>query len=229
MGGSARPASIWLREERSGRGPVPEHDRARIAVAAVTLADAGGLAAVSMRKVASAVGAGAASLYRYVDNRDELLELMADAVAGELDTDRTGTGDWRADLVAVARDLERLHQRHPWLLDLSAAGRTAVGPNAVDHLEHTLGLLRDVDAPAHTKLEAIALLNGFVTLAVRTALAGRGDVWQRAQVEYISAVAAAGNHPNLTAALSAAPASPPSGDLIDHVLPRMLNGLLGTG
>ena len=75
--------SIWLRPERSARGPVPEHSRAEIARAAMTLADQGGLAAVTMRSVAAAIGTGPASLYRYVGTRDEILELMADEAAGE--------------------------------------------------------------------------------------------------------------------------------------------------
>jgi AcrR family transcriptional regulator len=226
--GEARPHSIWLREERSGRGPVPEHDRARIAAAAVELADAGGLAAVSMRKVAAAVGAGAASLYRYVDNRDELLELMADSVAGELDTGRPPTGGWRADLVAVAHDLERVHLRHPWMADLTTGGRATLGPNSVAHLEHVLGLLQDVDASPHTKLETIALVNGIVALVVRNAVAAgeSTEAWQKAQAEFLTAVVTAGEHPNLSAALSEPPPPPRDGDLIDHVLPRMLSGLL---
>ena len=113
-----RPSSIWLRPERTGRGPVPEHDRARIAAAAVTLADADGLGAVSMRKIAAALGTAPASLYRYVDSRDELLELMADAAAGELDLTRPLSGDWQADLVALAHQMHGIYRRHPWLLDL---------------------------------------------------------------------------------------------------------------
>src|ERR1700735_1998100 len=80
---SQPPPSIWLRPERSARGPVPEHSRAEIARAAVTLADEGGLTAVTMRSVAAAIGTGPASLYRYVTTRDEILELMADEAAGE--------------------------------------------------------------------------------------------------------------------------------------------------
>lgn len=66
--------TIWLRPERSGRGPAPEYSRAQIARAGVELADADGLTSVTMRSVAAAVGAGPASLYRYVATRDELVE-----------------------------------------------------------------------------------------------------------------------------------------------------------
>ena len=169
-----RPRSIWLRPERTGRGPVPEHDRARIAAAAVALADADGLGAVSMRKIATALGTGPASLYRYVDSRDELLELMADAAAGELDLTRPLSGDWQADLVALAHQLHGIYRRHPWLLDL-VPGHVGPGPRAVDQLEYALAALAELDVAGPAKLEAVAMLNAIVALVVRTELALGGS------------------------------------------------------
>jgi AcrR family transcriptional regulator len=67
---SDRGQSIWTRPERSARGPAPEHSRAEIASAGVTLADASGLGAVTMRSAAAAIGTAPASLYRYVASRD---------------------------------------------------------------------------------------------------------------------------------------------------------------
>jgi AcrR family transcriptional regulator len=221
-----RPRSIWLRPERTGRGPVPEHDRARITAAAVALADADGLGAVSMRRIASVLGTGPASLYRYVDSRDELLELMADAVAGELDLSRPPSGDWRADLVALAHQLRDAYRRHPWLLDL-VPGRVGIGPRAIDQLEYALAALAGVDVAGPVKLEAVAMLNGIVALAVRTELTV-GDTtasWSAAQAEFLGAVVAAGGHPHLAAALADAPPVPEDA-LLDRILPRMLAGLL---
>lgn len=223
-----RPRSIWLRPERAGRGPVPEHDRTRIAAAAVALADSDGLGAVSMRRIAATLGTGPASLYRYVDSRDELLELMADAVAGELDLSRP-SGDWRADLVALAHQLRDAYRRHPWLLDL-VPGRVGIGPRAVDQLEHALAALARVDVAGPVKLEAVAMLNGIVALAARTELTV-GDTtaaWSSAQAEFLGAVVAAGSHPHLAAALADAP-SAVEDDLLDRILPRMLAGLLTGG
>jgi AcrR family transcriptional regulator len=221
-----RPRSIWLRPERTGRGPVPEHDRARISAAAVALADADGLAAVSMRRIASVLGTAPASLYRYVDFRDELLELMADTVAGELDLSRPPSGDWRADLVALAHQLRDAYRRHPWLLDL-VPGRVGIGPRAVDQLEYALAALAEVDVAGPVKLETVAMLNGIVALAVRTELAV-GDTtasWSATQAEFLGAVVSAGGHPHLAAALADAPPAPEDA-LLDRILPRMLAGLL---
>jgi AcrR family transcriptional regulator len=221
-----RPRSIWLRPERAGRGPVPEHDRSRISAAAVALADADGLGAVSMRRIASVLGTGPASLYRYVDSRDELLELMADAVAGELDLSRPPSGDWRADLVALAHQLRDAYRRHPWLLDL-VPGRVGIGPRAVDQLEYALAALAGVDVAGPAKLEAVAMLNGIVALAVRTELSVGDSTasWSAAQAEFLGAVVAAGDHPHLAAALADAPPVPEDA-LLDRILPRMLAGLL---
>ncbi|GAA1293952.1 TetR/AcrR family transcriptional regulator C-terminal domain-containing protein [Pseudonocardia aurantiaca] len=223
--------SIWLRQERSGRGPAPEHSRARIAAAAVELADVGGLDAVSMRKVAAAIGAGAASLYRYVETRDELLELMADAAAGEIDLSRAPSGDWRADLVALAHELREVYRRHPWMLDI-APGRVALGPNTVDVLEYALATMQDLDAPTPAKMEAFALLNGFVALLVRSEkeLGGATTEWQESQAEFLASVVTDGRHPHLAAAFATpSQATPAVADLLDSVLPRVLTGLLETG
>jgi AcrR family transcriptional regulator len=221
-----RPRSIWLRPERAGRGPVPEHDRARISAAAVALADTDGLGAVSMRRIASVLGTGPASLYRYVDSRDELLELMADAVAGELDLSRPPSGDWRADLVALAHQLRDAYRRHPWLLDL-VPGRVGIGPRAVDQLEYALAALAGVDVAGPVKLEAVAMLNGIVALAVRTELSVGDSTasWSAAQAEFLGAVVSAGGHPHLAAALADAPPVPEDA-ILDRILPRMLAGLM---
>ena len=222
--------SIWLRQERSGRGPAPEHSRARIAAAAVELADEGGLDAVSMRKVAAAIGAGAASLYRYVETRDELLELMADAAAGEIDLSRPPSDDWRAGLVALAHGLREVYRRHPWMLDI-APGRVALGPNTVDVLEYALATMQDLDAPTAAKMEAFALLNGFVALLVRTEkeMGGQTTEWHEAQAEFLASVVTAGRHPHLAAAFAdPSPAPPRDTDMLEGVLPRVLTGLLDT-
>ncbi len=226
-----RPQSIWLRSERSGRGPVPEHGRAEIASAAIELADTGGLVEVSTRKVAAAIGAGATSLYRYVRTRDELLELMYDTACGELDVNRPNTGDWRTDLCAVAYDLRELYRRHPWVLDL-AQGQTPLTPNSVAFLEYALSTLVHVEAPGEVKLEAVAMVNGVVGGLARLELAaGRtAQAWQAAQVEYLTAVIADGRHPHLAAAVrSSTPVRDDAPDLLDRVLLHVVSGVLDSG
>jgi AcrR family transcriptional regulator len=234
-----RGPSIWTRPERSARGPSPEHSRAEIAAAGITLADASGLGAVTMRSAAAAVGTAPASLYRYVATRDELVELMADQVDGEFCYTPT-SGQPVADLLALAREARRLYHRHPWLLDVPAA-RDLPGPNAVAFIEHALAALAGVDLTGPAKLETIGLFSGVVRLFAQTEIgqqrAGQDTAqWQGSLAGYLLQIAAAGRHPYLAAALADHPegASGQAGDggsagpqpLFDRAMTRILTGLL---
>jgi AcrR family transcriptional regulator len=224
--------SIWTRPERAPRGPVPEHSRAKIAAAGILIADADGIDAVTMRSVAAAVGTGPASLYRYVANRGEMLELMADQARGELDYTPAADGPPTARLLAIAREGRALYLRHPWLLDIQAA--PIPGPNAVTFIEHTLAALDDTDLPGPARLEAVALFSGAVRLAAQTEIeqsrAGRDAIqWQGELAAYLTGIVSAGQHPHLAAALAEAPTSdgPTSQeDVFDSAMTRILAGLL---
>jgi AcrR family transcriptional regulator len=108
------PELIWLRPERTGRGPRPAHSRDSIAAAAIVIADAEGLDAVSMRRVAAALGAGTMSLYNYVPKKEHLLDLMLDAASGEYRLPPEPSGDVRADLARLAHEQLAIFRRHPW-------------------------------------------------------------------------------------------------------------------
>lgn len=231
-----RPTTVWSRPERGARGPAPERNRPQITAAALALADEEGLAAVSMRALAQRLGTGPASLYRYVGSRDELLDLMADAVAGELDlSGATGgsgaTGDWLDDLVGLALQSRDAHVRHPWLADLNDRRGEVLGPHAIDYLDHALGILAPAPGTAGEKLEAIGLLGGLAVLFARreTGATGGGD--RSAQAAHLAAVAAEGRHPHLLAALTAAGAPPPADRdaLFVRLLRRLLPAMLGQG
>ena len=115
------PDVIWLRRERAGTGRPPLRSREEITAAAIGIADREGLDAVSMRRVAADLGTGAASLYRYLDTRDDLLDLMADAVASEYGLPEP-CGDWLADLIEVARQARSIMLRRTWVPDLIITG-----------------------------------------------------------------------------------------------------------
>jgi AcrR family transcriptional regulator len=223
--------SIWMRPERSARGPTPEHSRAEIASAGLALADAAGLGAVTMRSVAAAIGTGPASLYRYVANRAELLELMADQARGELGYDGAGSGDRAARLLALAREGHALYLRHPWLLDIPAA--PIPGPNAIAFIEHCLAALSGVDLSGPAKLETIGLFSGAVRLLAQTDIelqrAGQDTAeWQSELAAYLSQTAAAGRNPHLAAALADAPSTDVAGPdgVFERAMVRILAGLL---
>ena len=115
--GSDTP-SVWLRPAGAARQAEPAFSRAEITQVAIELADQHGLGAVSMRRIASRIGSAPTSLYWYFSDKSQLYELMVDAVVGETELPQR-SGDWRADLVSIARATRVVGRRHPWLAQLA--------------------------------------------------------------------------------------------------------------
>src|SRR5437773_485762 len=88
--------AAWGLHRPPSRGPKPALSLDRIVRAAIGLADARGLDAVSMGRVAAALGAGTMALYRYVRTKDELLVLMVDAACSDTPAPRRPDESWRA-------------------------------------------------------------------------------------------------------------------------------------
>lgn len=220
-------AVIWLRREQAPVGRPAERSRAEITATAVELADRDGLDAVSMRRLAAALGTGAASLYRYVATRDDLLDLMTDSTALEYELPAP-SGDWQADLLEVAQQARRIMRRHPWLPVLVVT-RPVLGPHGADLLEHLLDVLADHPAEPARKLEAFAVLNALTALFVQNELAAADPTAERRSA-YLHHVAAAGDHPRIAALLAGAAVPPEDGpppDRFGTVLVRALSGVLG--
>ena len=225
---------IWMRPERPARGPQPSHSRDEIAAAAVAIADAEGIEAVSMRRVAAAIGAGTMSLYRYVPKKEDLFDLMIDAVGGEYDLPTEPSGDPRADLTGLAHQGRALMRRHRWLPTLLAV-RQPLGPNTLRYAEFVLAALAGTDLDGTTKMETIGLLNGLVIGMVQWESAQaeasrRAGVtpaeWAAAQVAYLRHVAGSGKYPRFAAVLAEGGARPDSDALFARALNRFLDGIL---
>ncbi|MFG1798410.1 TetR/AcrR family transcriptional regulator [Nocardia sp. NPDC049149] len=138
----------------------------RIVAAAIEVADAEGLGALSMRKVAERFGTTTMSLYRYVPGRAELVELMRDAVYGEAPLAPADGLGWRAGLERWARRAWGIYQRHPWLVD-SAGSRRLPGPNIMAGYDHALDVAaRGGLAPAQV-FAVVNLVGGFVESVAR--------------------------------------------------------------
>ncbi|MFG3438856.1 TetR/AcrR family transcriptional regulator [Nonomuraea sp. NPDC047897] len=172
---------LWRR--RADEEPRAGLSLDRIVRAAVELADAEGLAGLSMRKVADRLGFTTMSLYRHVSGRDQLLDLMCDAVMGELTdepsdapgdrADRTvdggtggrvggpGEGGWRARLEACARRSWELCRRHPWLAEVRGSRRVP-GPNGVAHYERMLAAADGAGLAPAEVVAVVGLVSRFV-------------------------------------------------------------------
>ncbi|TLS43457.1 TetR/AcrR family transcriptional regulator [Streptomyces montanus] len=203
----AEPEVIWNRPERTGRGPRPTYSRADIAAAAVRIADTQGLEAVSMRHIAAELGCGTMSLYNYVPRKEDLYELMIDAVGVEHDI-KEPSGDWRADMIRNAQETRAIMHRHPWVPRLMA-GVYGFSPNTLRYLEHCLACLEPLDLPYGTKMELVALINGVVTTYTANELATaertRSLPWSEeeenaARIAYLGSQVATGAYPRLAAA-----------------------------
>ena len=149
---SGRAAREAAREEKiaghvqrhKARGSQPPRrdrglSREEIVRAAIAVADAEGPEAISMRRIARELNAGVMSLYWYVASKEELLELMLDAIEAEIEVPEP-TGDWRADLGAFAHRTRAALRRHRWAVEFIGT-RPPSGPNDVRNLERLLSLL----------------------------------------------------------------------------------------
>ncbi|SER59436.1 transcriptional regulator, TetR family [Lentzea xinjiangensis] len=119
---------LWEPQPEPTRGPRAALSQARVVQAAIKVADAEGVDALTMRRVAEELGSTAMSLYRHVPGKSELLDLMVDAVWGE--TEHTPEGPWRAGLEFFARQMWSMYRAHPWMLQLTTSRRMP-GPQAM--------------------------------------------------------------------------------------------------
>jgi AcrR family transcriptional regulator len=158
---------VWERPEPPDR-PVPAPlSRERIVRAAIRLADANGLDAVSLRKVAAALDVGPMRLYGYIATKEELLDLMVDAVHAEI---RPAGDGWREVLSSLAEGVRRAAQQHEWLADL-IGGRPQLGPNTLATGEAVAAGMGG--AGLDTVVPAIAAVNAYVVGAVRREITER--------------------------------------------------------
>ena len=135
-------------------------DRAEITRVAVELADRDGLVAVSMRRIAAEVDVAAPSLYWHVRSKNELYELMADAVIGEVALPKRPSGDWRRDLRKLARDTRATLRRHSWYAQLGI--QPMLGPNTQRYAEQARAVLRGLRLSVADEVQILAALNNYI-------------------------------------------------------------------
>lgn len=167
---------IWTRPEPTGRG-ARRVGRAEVAAAALGIADRDGFAAVSMRRLARELGVGTMSLYHYLRTKDDLLELMDDAVMGEV---LVPQGElpvgWREALTAIARRTRAAWSRHPWSIDSLRGER--FGPNAMAHVEQSLAAVAGLGLDPVGRLEMIGIVDDYVMGCCIRMSAGRSTLYE---------------------------------------------------
>jgi AcrR family transcriptional regulator len=203
---------IWAEPERPARGRARGLSREQIVRAAIGLADDEGIGAVSMRRIAQKLHTGAMALYWHVGNKDDLVELMRDAVAGEGDLTEP-TGDWRADLATIGSEGRERFLRHPWLAAV-IGNPPPLGPNSLRQRELSFAVLAGLGLEPAEMAAITATVDAYVTgivvgeLAEQEAFKRRGmseEDWQRAVVPYIEQQLATESYPNLARVFEGAP------------------------
>ncbi len=153
-------ALAWGLAAAPQRGPKRELTLERIVEAAIEIADAEGLAAVTMQRVARAFEFSTMALYRYVATKDELHRLMLDTALAR-DAPAFAAGDWRTGLGAFLRELVEGYRRHPWALDIPLASDIHLMPGQIAAADRGLRVMRELAVPAETKLAVLILLSAF--------------------------------------------------------------------
>ena len=151
---------LWGRRERGKRGPRPGLSAEAIVDAAVRIADAEGLEAISMARVASELGFTTMSLYRYVDSKDELLQLMFNASAFGAESIVLEGDDWRSRLRSWSIIQRDMLDRHPWITQMRMAA-PPLAPNSLHFVERALEALDGTGLADAEKMRAIGLISSY--------------------------------------------------------------------
>jgi AcrR family transcriptional regulator len=195
--GAERP--VWTTPAPGSRQP--RYSREEIADTAIAIADAEGFDAVSMRRVATDLGAGTMTLYHYVPNKRDLLALMADRMMVELLVpDEVLVRGWRAALTEIAKRSRDTMRRHAWLVGLQGGGEPRFGPNAFRHFEQSLAAVAELQLEQLERLEVIALVDSYVFgVAAHEEHEEREhtDEWLDAMAEWVTELVETGEFPHV--------------------------------
>jgi AcrR family transcriptional regulator len=210
-----------------GTEPRSRLSRERVLSAAMAHADAGGLEALSMRKLADELGVAPMALYRHVANRDDLVDGMVDVVFSEIDLPST-SGDWGAAMRQRAISVRDVLARHRWAIGLMES-RANPGPANLRHHDAVIGSLRaagfDMDQVAHAYAALDAYIYGFALTKMNLPFDDTSDIAATAQT--MLEPFPVNEYPNLVAFITEHAMKPgyDFGDEFEYGLDLILDGL----
>ncbi|QIS15498.1 TetR/AcrR family transcriptional regulator [Nocardia arthritidis] len=228
---------LWGIQQRPKRGPKPALTLDGIVAEAIAIADAEGLANLSMQRLAERLGFTKMSLYRYVPGKEQLIALMFDTGMGA-PPDMTAAQrvsaeePWRAGLRVWAETMFERYLAHPWTIRLTAGVRP-IGPNEMGWLEAALTALDGTGLRGSERLDTVVLLNGHVrSLAEQLGSASHQQAEQDVAAQLAQMMTAAGDRfPAVAAAFAdeqagAAPdVDPDRNNALNFGIERILDGL----
>ena len=220
---------LWGPAVRPGRGSRPALTLQSIARAAIKIADADGLPAVSMQSIASELDYTKMALYRYVPGKAELLALMVDTAMGEQPALAALSGGWRPKLEAWAHHLWTTFQRHPWLL-AATLGHRVMGPNELGWMEGAVGALDGTGLAGGELLDAVLVISGHVRNVAQQTVTAAGTQPGISEEHVVADIAKllhtyGDRYPALTAAVTSAASGSSQDQGLTFGLGRILDGL----
>lgn len=153
-------ALAWGVATHPQRGPKRELSIERIVDAAIEIADAEGLGAVSMSRVAASLGFTTMSLYRYVTSKDDLILLMQEGASQPSIPDDTIERDWRAGITAWVLAIRDAYRAHPWLVDIPISG-APITPNSLLIVDWFLREVRALPLSDGEKMSTLLLMTSY--------------------------------------------------------------------
>ncbi|MGC5288988.1 TetR/AcrR family transcriptional regulator C-terminal domain-containing protein [Micromonospora sp. DT231] len=217
----------------AGQRPRRGVTRDQVVHTATEIADAEGLAGLSMRRIATELDVPTMSLYRQVRGKEQLLLLMADAAFAAHRLPRTLPVGWRAQLELLCRLQWSIYRRHPWLAQVISVTRPLMAPHAVAHTEWALRALAGHGVDQHTQLHLVAALANHVRGTAVNLQQGAeaeqdtgltDDEWMVTQAEVFAGLLTAGEFPHL-ARLSRSEIDLNVDSLFEFGLQRLLAGV----
>ncbi|MGW5365845.1 TetR/AcrR family transcriptional regulator [Actinopolymorpha pittospori] len=226
-------AVLWGRTSTPRRGPKPTLSVETIAQAGIRVADADGLVAVTMQRVAQELGVTKMALYRYVPGKVEMVALMTDVAIGAPPATATtpdraghqpGGPAWRPRLETWATRMYERFSAHPWALEATVGARP-IGPNEVAWLEEVAAALADTPLGGAETLDVAAALSGQVRMVAQQAAAYGADSPEQSLLATLGALLAEDEDrfPAVTAAL--ADTAGATDQALDFGIQRLLDGV----
>jgi AcrR family transcriptional regulator len=223
---------LWRRHDSARSRPPQALSLDRIVAAAIEIADAEGLGALSMARLAERLGSATMSLYRHVASKDELYEVMMDTAPGPPPALDDAAG-WRAGLARWARALLDVYLRHPWILQVPLTG-PPLAPGQLGWLETALRALGGTGLSPADKMSVVLMTLSYVRgeAALQNALAQAhreaGVSAAEADARYARTVARlidAARFPAMTEVFGGSPIEPADQEGFDFGLARLLDGV----
>ncbi|MFF8787097.1 TetR/AcrR family transcriptional regulator C-terminal domain-containing protein [Streptomyces sp. NPDC015125] len=227
-----RTARSGPARERRPRETDSGLSRESVVRAGIKVADAEGLRALSMRRVAAEFGVSSMALYRHVAGKDELVLLMADAAFHDVELPEPAPEDWRARMEAGARLQWELYRRHPWLAQYLSITRPQPMPRAMALIEWTMARVRGMD-PVTLIHMALTLL-GFVLstaagfeddLEAEQETGMDQDRWMATMEPAFEGILASGSYPMYAGASAIGEDVVNQDSLFEFGLARLLDGM----